>query len=517
MKAFRGTFGAALAVLVLGGAWWVLQPSTQPATTPAQRKADATAAALFPFEKANLVKVEVVRADGTLVLEERGDGWWLANENVRASRSMVSRVKHQLHDLTARATIEEGARDAALYGLGASAIHVTLTMRDGSVTAFDAGDPNPTGVSFYVRRAGDDRVFTVKKSAVDYYSLALDEFRERRFASFDSKDVDALEATLPDGARLAFQRGANGIWDMLAPTKMAVDEGAVRGLLGRVSALKAVEFVQPATPRAENAGAPSPGAGADLAAYGLEAPRARIVLRFSGKPALTLLIGRRTGATEGDLPLAWAKIEDEPTVYVVRDDLLEEYAADPQTFRLRRIVRVQASQVTQATVTLSSVGAGADGAAGTASIRSEAGTWLWADGQPVSGSTPERVVSRVAEVEADSFVEGDARVLRGFEAPRARVVLTLDDGSTRTLVVGAEGPGREVAADPGGRGEARVLPRFYARVEGESEIVLVDDGVLSVCKDLIREHGRKADGDADQRVRQDRIAGERTPDAARTP
>ncbi len=499
MKAFRGTIAAALAVLVLGGAWWALQPTAEPVTTPAQRKAQAAASALFPFEKADLVKVEVVRPDGTLVLEERSDGWWLANENVRASRSMVSRVKHQLHDLTARATIEEGAKDVALYGLGASAIHVTLTMRDGSVTKFDAGDPNPTGVSFYVRRDGDDRVYTVKKSAVDYYSLALNEFRERRFASFDTKDVDALEANLPDGAHLAFQRGSGGVWDMLAPTKMAVDEDAVRGLLGRVSALKAVEFVE--------------GADTNLAAYGLDAPRARIALRFSGKPPLTLLVGKRTGKTEGDLPLAWAKLEDEPAIYVVRDDLLGEYAADPASFRLRHVMRVHGSDVTQATVTLSADGAGADGTAGTASVRSEAGTWLWSDGQPVSGSTPERVVSRVAEVEADSFVKPDAKVVRSFETPRARVVLTLMDGGTRTLLVGTEGPGRAVTADPEGRGEKRVLPRFYARVEGEGDIVLIDDGVLSVCRDLLREYSRKAEGDVDKRARQDRIAGERAPAA----
>jgi hypothetical protein len=72
MKAFRGTLVAALAVVVLGGAWWALQPAQGPNLTPAQRKSEAAAAALFPFEKADLVKVEVVRPDGTLVLEERG-------------------------------------------------------------------------------------------------------------------------------------------------------------------------------------------------------------------------------------------------------------------------------------------------------------------------------------------------------------------------------------------------------------------------------------------------------------
>src|SRR5688572_7368202 len=122
MKAFRGTLLALVALLALVGAWWMVRPKD---LTPAEKKALLKEAEkpIFVFEKANLVKVEVTRPEGTIVLAERADGWWIEGEEFRASRSMVNRVKHQLHDLVARATVVEGDADDALYGLGNSTIH----------------------------------------------------------------------------------------------------------------------------------------------------------------------------------------------------------------------------------------------------------------------------------------------------------------------------------------------------------------------------------------------------------
>jgi hypothetical protein len=77
----------------------------------------------------------------------------------------------------------------------------------------------------------------------------------------------------------------------------------------------------------------------------------------------------------------------------------------------------------------------------------------------------------------------------GLDAPRVRAVLTTEDGDTRTLLIGAEGPARQL--------EDREVRRYYAAVEGEPAVYLVDRGPLDVCQDLIREHGRKAERDED--------------------
>lgn len=486
MKSFKGTVFALVALVALLGAWWIVRPEEM---TPKERKEAEKAAEkpLFPFEKANLVKVEVHRPDGVITLVERADGWWLEGENLRASKSMVNRVKHQLHDLTARATVVDDPDAPALYGLGESAVHVKLTFRDGSTTEFDAGDPNPSGVSFYIRRTGDDTIYTVKKSAVDYYSLSLSEFRERRFASFDSKDVDALEAQLPEGRRLKFQRTGERSWDMLEPRAFAADDGEVRALLGRVSALKAIRFV-------------TDDPSANLATYGLDQPRARITLRFSAREPLTLLLGARTGETDGDYPLAYAKLEGEPTIYAVRDGLLEDYTADPETFRLKRFARMDPNKLASMSATFAGKGEDAE-LAKTVTVRMEADEWLWDDGVPVPGSTPKRLATRAANVSGEFEAEAATGSAYGLEAPLATIVMADRDGNTRTVVVGAEAP-----PEKGPEGEAR--KRYYARVLEFPEVYVIDEGLLDVVKDLMREHRRKAEGDTQKAVRQERITKE---------
>ena len=56
---------------------------------------------------------------------------------------------------------------------------------------------------------------------------------------------------------------------------------------------------------------------------------------------------------------------------------------------------------------------------------------------------------------------------------------------------------------PDGEGHERV--RRYAMVEGDGPVYLVDDSLLHVVKDLIRESNRKAKKDVDKAARQERI------------
>lgn len=496
LRQFRGTIVALVGCALIGGAWWALGRTPEPAPRAKGAAAAPDGVALFTFEKSDLVGVTVERPDGTIRLVEQADGWWLDGAGARlpASRSMVNRVKHQLHDLVSRATVVEGSSDAALYGLGASAIHVSLTLRNGRTMTFDAGDPNPSGVSFYIRPSPGDVVYTVKKSAVDYYSLDLSEFRERRFASFDSKDVDALDATWSDGRHLRFQRTAEHAWDLLQPERFAANDDEVRALMGRVSALKAVDFVTDA---------PTPDA---LHQYGLDAPRLTVALTFSGREPLTLLVGAKAPGTDGNDDLSYVRTAEEPSVYTARDGLLEDYARPATAYRLMRFGRMDANRVSLVAATYApAAGAPADEArlAGTVTVRMASSAWMWDDGQPVAGSTPNRVAQRAAGIEAEAWVTAtpdDARY--GFDPPQVSVRLQDLDGVDRRLLIGREGP-----AGTDHEGAART--RYYARVSDHDDVYLVDGGVIDVVKDLMREHRRKADGDSATDERTERIEAER--------
>jgi hypothetical protein len=197
----------------------------------------------------------------------------------------------------------------------------------------------------------------------------------------------------------------------------------------------------------------------------------------------------------------------------VRDDLVAEWSADPERFRLRRFVRLDESDVAGVRCTLTKAALPDDPQlAGSSAARSEADTWTWEDGLPVAGSTPRRVLTHAVGLESSVFVAERAdEPVHGLDAPRVSVELTLREGGTRTVVLGKRGAPRELApppdAPPGT--PSRSVPQAYARTLDRPEVYLVDEGLLEVCRDMRREATRKAEGDAEKGARRDRIEKER--------
>jgi hypothetical protein len=486
VKAFRGTLIAAIGLLLLAVVVFVVKPDLFKADV------DDGPPRLFEFEKHELVRVRVERPGvDPLALAESDGRWTIEGTGFTAGRSMVNRVKHQLHDLTARATVVSDAEAPELYGLGANATTVRLTMRDGRELAFAAGDPNPSSVSYYIQPLPGDVVYTVKKSAVDYYSLTLAEFRERRFATFDSKDVTRFQATLamPDApASLDIESTGDREWQMHAPVDMAANDDRVRRLIGRVSALKARDFVE--IDEAER--------GARMTEFGLDVPRADITLSFGSREPLRVRVGLDAPSDNKFEELAYMMLGEDDTVYVARRGLLEEFTNDVADLRNRRVVRMKAADVVAVDATLQVDGD--DELAGEHGVRFAAEQWFWRDGVPFAGSTAERVARTFAELEVDSFIDDAPKALQdyGLDDPVARVTLTNDAGEEKVVLIGSEG---EPLVDPEGRERAR----RHATIEGQGAVYLVSDRILSQVKDLVREGNRKAKKDAEKAVRRERI------------
>ena len=482
MKAFRGSAMAALVLAVMAAIIWVVRPEVFTGVQEGEHPK------LFQFEKHAMVRVDVHRPDGShIALLEQEGRWIIEGTNHPAGRSMVNRVKHQIHDLTARATVLADAESPSLYGLGASATRVELTLRDGKKIRFRAGDPNPSAVSYYVQPEGSDTIYTVQKAAVDYYSLTLDEFRERRFASFDSKDVTGITAILdlPDARHtLELQKTGDRLWEQRSPLQMAASDDQVRRLLGRVSALKARQFL--------------PLEGKALSDYGLDTPRADIRIQFGSRDALRVRVGKDAPTQSRHEDLAYVLLDGVDTIFVARRGLLDAYGQDPTELRNRRVVRMKAADVISIDGVLAEVPE--EDLHGAGSVRYAAEQWVWKDGVPVAGSTPKRVARRLAEVEVAEFIDDDPSSLGryGLERPRARVVLKDRHEGERIVRIGDEG---EPLIDREGHKRAR----RYLTIEGDAPVYLVDSGVLSVVKDLVRESNRKQGRDAEKAARRERI------------
>ena len=264
MKAFKGTLVATVALIIIGTLVWTQRPAVfTPDVVEGTR--------IFQFEKHELVRVEVDRPQAErIVLVEQDGGWIIEGSGHQAGRSMVNRVKHQIHDLSARAAVVEAPENPEIFGLGKNAIAVALTMRDGLSHGIPSGGPEPTSVSHYLQPEGSDAVYTVQKAAVDYYSPTLDEFRERRFATLTRRMSLGFQFQAAwRRTTLSMTRTGDRLWEMQSPIQMAVDHDEARRLLGRISALKAVRFEE--------------GDDALLEAQGITAPRIDMQIRFASR------------------------------------------------------------------------------------------------------------------------------------------------------------------------------------------------------------------------------------------
>ena len=480
MKAFRGTWVALGVMVALLFGMRLFEDSD---ALEAQQTIEI---ALFSYEKEDVVAVDIERPNDTIVLAEGGDGWTIGDSGYEASRSMVGRIKHQLHDLTARATVIEASGELERYGLGSNGVRVTVHLRGGADLSFVAGDPNPTGVSHYIMPLPGNTVYTVKKSAVDFFSFDADQFRESRFASFDTALVDQVEAVIAGNDGRMFRRGGSAEspnWAMVEPLELPVATDTVRALIGRVTQLRAEIF------EAEVLGEDS----AELAPFGLDSPRAEISFAIAGGEPVVLQVGSPVGGSDSET-LSYMMLAGRPSVYVARHALLDDFSASVESFRSMRFVGMESSDVSQVSVTLFDTDSSDDEQeAGSATIIFTRDAWVWGDGAPVSGSTPERVATRTSMAEAAAFVADVEPSLAGeygFDSPTARVEITDTEGLVTSMLVGG-------SAEPAEGLEGRASPRWYAGVDGREGVYLVGEHLVSVLRDLIREHARKLTRDAD--------------------
>lgn len=464
VRRFRGTLLAALLLFALVGGWLISEQLQPEAPTYEE------APALFDFEKEDMVGVRVERPDVTIELAYEGGEWTVVGQPWRPSRSMVRRVAHQIHDLTARATVAsvEQAEEVSTYGLGEDAIRVSLTLKDGSTVQFEAGDPNPTSVSYYIRPLPDGDVYVVKKAAVDYYRLPLEEFRERRFAWLDADDADTIDATV-DGRTLSLQRVGPKQWRMTEPVEQPAARDEVRTMLGRTGALKAFDFL-----------ADQPDERT-LARYGLEPARHRVRIGMSSGDPITVRIGDPVPGS--DPSQSYAYREEDDAIYATRDGFLDAFQLPIEQYRRRRIVGRYEWDVQELRLRR-----GED----LVELYRTSDGWRWADGTPVPGSTPKRLASRVADARALAFHDEPVPGA-GLQPPWATVSLVFEDGE-RSVFVGAE---REVPVE----GQPYPETRRYLRVDGDPVIYEVDGSVGSVIEDAVREHGRKLERDSEKRIR----------------
>jgi hypothetical protein len=487
IRRFRGTLGALVVLIVV--AVVALTIERRPPPVPDLARPDA----VFRFEKDDLVGFAIDRPDLHLEVRRVDGTWTVDNQPWRPSRSMVRRVAHQLHDLDARADVAQGGEgDPALarYGLDEEAARIRVSLADGRELRFVVGDPNPTSVSVYLQVLdagatgdGGGRVYVVKKAAMDFWRSPLEAFREDRITMFDADAAARLRGVI-DGEPLDIERIGDRVYRMHQPVDQPASRDAVRTMLGRISALRAVSFVRD-QPQ-------------DLGGWGLDPPRHTLSVTLDSGERVDLRLGDEVAGT--DPPQRYVYYEQDDAVYAVRDGMLDSFRKTPDELRDRSLIGRHEWDVASLEVERPDEG--------TIAIHRTSDGWRWADRAAIAGSTPKRVAGRAAELQAVAFRDGDDPAEHGLAPPRTTVRLRFDDDAEVTVRLGDrfEVPGPDVPPPPAMPGQPapppappapRTLGRQHAQV-GDGPVVEVDGALGDAIDDLFREHGRKVTRDEEK-------------------
>lgn len=225
----RGLLAAGIALVIAGGlVWWSNKKGTEP-------EADASPK-LLELSEGEMRRIELRRAEGeTTVLERQEGGQWkiTAPASYAADSGAAQALAGALARLTADKVVEEKVADFGEFGLKEPALVALITMKDGALHTVMVGDDVPAGGGHYVRKAGDERLYTIAGFTKTGIDKASGELRDKRLLPFEAGALARLELRAKAGA-VEFGRNARGNWQIVKPEPLRADGWQVEELIRRV-------------------------------------------------------------------------------------------------------------------------------------------------------------------------------------------------------------------------------------------------------------------------------------------
>lgn len=129
----------------------------------------------------------------------------------------------------------------APYGLKPPLVELQFLLNDGSVTGFSLGEESPTGEYIFASVLGEDKVYTIPKSADYRINKKLYDLRDKNILSFKSKDISKIFVKTKDYEYEINRLGREFL--MMKPVALNLESGKVNSLLSRLSNGKVKKFI----------------------------------------------------------------------------------------------------------------------------------------------------------------------------------------------------------------------------------------------------------------------------------
>lgn len=234
---------------------------------------------VLTFERDEVLRLEIRRPAGLLVIEKRDGGWEIRKPMEAAAASApVDELLNRVRWAEVKSFVDDPALPRSRVGLdppgvlltvtaGPDSVRKTLrlgTRRDGRVHAADESRPS---------------LFLVDTGLVNVLLKPAGDFLETKVAPFDEWMVRRVEIRSTSSGSVAFRKDSTGEWTFDPPAPEKADGSRIEGLLAALASLKAETFI------ARNPEAPS--------RYGLEPAVREVVLEGEeGRPLVRIGFGK---------------------------------------------------------------------------------------------------------------------------------------------------------------------------------------------------------------------------------
>ena len=393
-------------------------------------------------------KIDMKSSDSNLVMEKTVQYDWMIKtpKLILADRDTVREFVEKIKGLQIQQYVDDTGANYDKYGLADSPIEVSVFRRigEGETVKFLIGDADENGGLCYVKRDGEDAVYSVPTE--NFYDIAKAgflAFRDKLVMEFPKETVQKIVVNR-DGKTLVCETAEDSTmrrpkWNMISPVLMDAELDSINQVVWNLSFLLADKIV---TLSAENSGD-----------YGFDNPllKASITYEEVGKAAHSgevistkddlvkpkelktkiLLIGNKV-EPEKDKSNYYAKVDSEDMVFQVgwtdvRDYSIELvtrtlFSFDSSNAKSIKIVHPEKELLFQ---------------------KNEEYVWQMTKPEimPLSGNLADRIISSLKLLMGESIVQYSNKNLSkyGLDNPQYNITVGFDDGETSLLVGKAAG------------------------------------------------------------------------------
>lgn len=344
---FSTTWRLLLAVLLLGGAIWLLDRRVE--TTDQRRTRRAR---LLPDMRDDVDYLRVEKGDLSVECVMEKGAWWIHSPlRARAGEGAVDKLLSVLERLRRGESIpidQVKARDLTLadYGLGTPRARIVFRDQRGQQEVI-VGDPAPLGEAVFVRIGGSDRIVSTGRELLDALPDGVEDLRDRRLLHGDLFSTTRLEIQRPGGGFVQLTR-SDGQWRLQQPVTALADSSRISSLLDVLFGLEAAEFVwdPPVGEPGPEVKVPDAADSAEgrVEAYGFADETAlRITVWVKGDDVGKELLLGKTPGKQSDL--VYATRRDLPSIYLVDRSVLDAFEVAADDLRDRRVFTIPPDRV----------------------------------------------------------------------------------------------------------------------------------------------------------------------------